>query len=135
MPILVDTSVWSLLLRRKQTNQDKPLLLLLKDLLQEGVRIWLIGPVIQELLDGLKSQEQFDKLEDYLGLFGMIDLTRSDYVEAARMRNYCRSKGVQASPVDFIIARACLAKNLELLTADKDFQYISQHIPLKLASP
>jgi predicted nucleic acid-binding protein len=130
--LLVDTSVWSLFLRRRKANQSAPHVRRLRSHLEGQDCIHLIGPVLQELLDGVREAKQFDVLNDYLEPFPLLDLTREDFVEASRLRNHCRSRGVQASPTDFVIAAACIRRNYPLLTADKDFEHISTHSELTL---
>ena len=67
MKVLVDTSVWSLALRRPGV-QKQPIISELEYLIKE-VRVQLIGPIRQELLSGIKSKKQFDQLKNYLKAF------------------------------------------------------------------
>jgi predicted nucleic acid-binding protein len=67
-----------------------------------------------------------------MDLFPLLQLERDDYVAAAELRNLCRSKGVQASTIDFQIAAACVRHDCSLLTNDQDFRHIAQHCPLQL---
>ena len=89
---------------------------------------------MQEILNGVKTTKQCDLLIDYFEAFPLIDLDRNDFIEAARLKNKCRSKGVHAGSVDFLIAAVAINRNFALLTADKDFQYIAQHCKLLLSS-
>jgi predicted nucleic acid-binding protein len=130
--LLVDTSVWSLFLRRRKRDNADPHVLRLRHHLEVADGIHLIGPILQELLDGVKDKNQFEILSDYLVPFPLMDLKRSDYTEAARLRNHCRNRGIQASPTDFLIASACIGRNYPLLTADNDFRYIALHCELML---
>lgn len=90
----------------------------------------LIGNILQELLDGVRSQRDFHRLLTLLKPFPLLELTRETYVEAAQLRNTCRAKGVQAGPIDFLIAAACIEHGFPLLTADRDFSYIANHSDL-----
>jgi predicted nucleic acid-binding protein len=130
--LVVDTSVWSLLLRRKEHDSSHPLVQKLRTHLEQQDGIFMIGPILQEILDGIRSEGQFYKLIDYFSAFPLLEIDRSDYIEASRLRNRCRSKGVQAGSVDFIIAAACIHWNYALLTADLDFTLIAKHSPLIL---
>ena len=125
MNLLVDTSVWSLFLRRQNRNEADPYVVRLRRCLDGEDCIHLIGPVLQELLDGVKDRKQFDVLRDYLEPFPLIELGREDYIEASRLRNYSRSRGIQASPADFLISTACIRRKYPLLTADDDFRHIA----------
>ena len=132
MNLLVDTSVWSVFLRRRKSNAEDAHVQQLRYHLEGQDCIHLIGPILQELLDGVRKQKQFDLLRDYLEPFPLLELERDDFVDASRLRNRCRSRGVQASPADFLIASACVRRNYPLLTADRDFEHISAHCKLTL---
>ena len=54
MNLLVDTSVWSLFLRRQKRNEEDPYVMRLRYFLEGEDCIHLIGPILQELLDGIK---------------------------------------------------------------------------------
>ncbi len=64
MKILVDTSIWSLALRRSGTlsEEDQSLVYELNDLISEA-RVAIIGSIRQELLSGISKQDQFDALK------------------------------------------------------------------------
>jgi predicted nucleic acid-binding protein len=128
--LVVDTSVWSLLLRRKNYDRNHPLVQKLRSCLERQDGIFLIGPILQEILDGIQEEVQFYKLTEYFSVFPLLEMDRQDYVEASRLRNHCRSKGVQAGPIDFLIAAACIRWNYPLLTADGDFTLIAKHSQL-----
>jgi len=71
MNVLVDSSVWSLALRRKTAGlnaTEKFIVAELSELVREG-RARLIGLVRQELLSGIKTTEQFEKLRLHLRSF------------------------------------------------------------------
>ena len=77
MKVIVDTSVWSLALRRKQ-QKDNSIADKLRDLIGDG-RVILLGAVRQEILSGIKHQEQFEKLKDNLRSFPDLLLDAEDY--------------------------------------------------------
>ena len=64
MKVLVDTSVWSLALRRK-ADLENPYVLELEELVKE-FKVRMIGPIRQEILLGVRSKEQFRKLQQHL---------------------------------------------------------------------
>ena len=90
----------------------------------------MVGPILQENLDGVQNEVQFYKLREYFTVFPLLEMDRQNYVEASRLRNNCRSKGVQAGPADFLIAAACIRWDYPLLTADGDFTLIAKYSPL-----
>ena len=133
MKVIVDTSVWSLALRRKQALQNRNVMLF-QDLIIDG-RVVLLGVVRQEVLSGIRHTEQFEKLRQHLQAFPNLELTIEDYELAARFYNLCRSKGVQGANTDFLICAAAKQRNYTILTTDKDFEIFNQHINIELAKP
>ena len=131
MNVVVDTSVWSLALR-KDAPPDNVRTETLKNLLNQG-RVFLVGIVLQEILQGIHSLERFEDIKTQMDALPLLDLDRDDYLEAARIWNLCRAEGVQASTTDCQITAACIRHNCALLTADQDFEHIAQHCALQLA--
>ena len=130
MNLVVDTSVWSLVLRRPRVDENDPHVRAFRWHLESGDGMFLVGNILQELLDGLRSTKQFDRLLALLDPYPLLDLDRRTYVAAARLQSECRSKGVNAGSIDFLIAAACCQQGFPLLTADKDFERIAGHCDL-----
>ena len=130
MNLVVDTSVWALVLRRPQVEEDNPFVQVFRFHVMQEDGLVLIGNILQELLDGVRSPRDFHRLLTWLEPFPLLELTRDTYVAAAQLRNTCRSKGVQAGPMDFLIAAACVEQGFPILTADRNFSSIAQHSDL-----
>ena len=94
--------------------------------------VFLTGNVLQELLDGLRNKQDFDRLKHILEPFPLVPLNRTTYVAAAELRQRCRAHGIQAGPIDCLIAAACIENGFPLLSADRDFTYIANHSDLVL---
>jgi predicted nucleic acid-binding protein len=131
--ILVDTSVWSLALRRDQPVDD-PVVTELMELITE-VRVQMIGPVRQELLSGIKSQVQFQRLRNSLRAFPDLELTPRDYESAAESFNLCRSKGIQGSNTDFLLCAIAIRHKIPIFTTDNDFTLFQPWLPITLHCP
>jgi predicted nucleic acid-binding protein len=128
--LVVDTSVWSLVLRRPRVDHSNIHVQTFRAHLESNSRLFLTGNILQELLDGLRSSKQFDRLVHLLEPFPLLELDRSTYAAAAKLRTACRTKGVLAGPIDFLIAAACCQYGYPLLTADQDFSRIAKHCDL-----
>ncbi len=131
MSLLVDTSVWSLALRRDRPEPGREVATLIAAI--ESGEVCLIGAILQEVLQGFPSLERTRRRVDYLAPFPLLALHRGDYVYAAEIRNKCRAKGVAVTTVDAQIAAAAVNHRCRLLTTDRDFQAIARHFPLRLA--
>jgi predicted nucleic acid-binding protein len=134
MIVIVDTPVWSLVLRRRRGHlnaSEQDLTKALAELIREG-RVEMLGPIRQELLSGIREESQFKKLRDYLRAFDDPALDVSDYEEAARMSNLCRGRGISGSAVDFLICAAAHRHKWAIFTTDQDFQRYASVLPLHL---
>ena len=129
MRVLVDTCIWSVVLRRK--NPDLELTEKINDLIMDG-RVSIIGPIRQEILSGISSTKQFHKLKKTLSSFEDIPLTTEHFEKAAEFSNTCRSKSVQGSTIDFLICAVAHIENLAVFTTDSDFESYSQILPIEL---
>ncbi len=130
MNVLIDTSIWSLALRRGASN-GHAVTTELTELIHE-LRVRIIGPIRQELLSGIKSAKQFEELKSYLSAFPDLPLETVDFEKAAEFFNICRRNGIQGSNTDFLICSVAHHRDLEIFTSDKDFLDFQQHMPIKL---
>ena len=128
MKVLVDTSVWSLALRRKDPCE---VVNRLTNLILESMVV-MIGPVRQELLSGISDRAIYDKLRAKLQSFEDLTITTLDYEIAADFFNTCRKKGVQESHIDFLICSVAYNNELLVFTTDQDFLHYAKHLPIRL---
>jgi predicted nucleic acid-binding protein len=129
MKVLVDTCVWSQVLRHKSPDTD--LAGKLEDLIQNA-RVAMIGPIRQELLSGIAQIKQFNELKETLSFFEDLSLNTEHYERAAEFCNICRRKGIQGSTIDFLICAVAAMDNLIIFTVDKDFDNYKKYLPLRL---
>ncbi len=61
MKVVVDTSVWSLALRRVGQSSNFPVQEL-RNLIRDH-RVQMIGPIRQEILSGIHNESQFETLK------------------------------------------------------------------------
>lgn len=132
MRVLVDTSVWSLALRRGGPA-DHPAVVLLLGLLESGDDLFLTGLVLQEILQAFRSETVASQVAEYLEPFPLLPIEPDTCLAAARLYRRCREKGVGASTIDCHIAASAMASNCQLLTADRDFERMARICPLELA--
>jgi predicted nucleic acid-binding protein len=137
MNVLIDTSVWSLALRRKNESLSTNETLLvgeLSELIQEG-RARMIGLVRQELLSGIKATEQYEKLRLHLRSFPDEVVDTSDHEEAAKAGNRCRAKGVVVSIVDILLCAVAIKRQWGIFTTDPDFSSYARVLTLRIHTP
>lgn len=131
MKLLVDTSVWSLALRR-DTPPELPEARFLAQSLEGGALVFTTGIVLQELLQGFSGPPARDAILERFAPLPFLVPERADHVEAAELRNACRRRGLQVGTIDALIAALCLRRDLTLLTTDGDFRRMAGVRPLEI---
>ena len=131
MSLFVDTSVWSLALRR-DTPARGPEVGMLIEALGRGETVLTTGLVLQELLQGFAGPKSRAGIVERFSALPLVAPDREDHIEAATLRNQCRRAGVQIGTIDALLAQLCLRHDLIMLTADQDFRRIARHSELKV---
>jgi len=129
--LLVDTSVWSLALRR-DAPPDVPEVRGLRDALAGREIVATTGVILQELLQGVVPERARTQITEMFAALEYLTPSRDDHVAAAGVRNALRSAGVQVGTIDALIAHLAVAGGHTLLTTDSDFRAASSHISLQL---
>ncbi len=133
MTLLVDTSVWSLALRR-DALASVPEVHALRDALLGGDVVVTTGLVLQELLQGFAGPKDRDQIIERFASLPLLQPDREDHIAAAELRNTCRRAGVQVGTIDSLLAQLCLRHDLTLLSTDHDFVLTAKHCALRVWS-
>jgi predicted nucleic acid-binding protein len=134
--VLVDTCVWSLALRRRTEGRSANEIAVVGALnaaIEKGA-VRMLGIIRQELLSGIKTKQQFESLRETLDAFSDVELIPEDHIEAARLANACRAKGVSGSVVDMLLCAVAGRHGWEILTTDPDFERYSRILQVRLYS-
>lgn len=134
MNLLVDTSVWSLALRRDASVAD-PEVHKLKDALLGADVVVTTGLILQELLQGFSGPKASAQIIARFAALPLLQPDRKDHIAAAGLRNTCRRAGVQIGTVDAVLAQLCIRHDVVLLSTDNDFVLAAKHCPLRVWSP
>jgi len=130
--ILVDTSVWSLALRKKEkTDQEIRIINQLSKIIN-NLDMVIIGPIRQEILSGINDKKKYDELREKISIFEDFQLHTYDYELAAELFNECRKHGIQGSHIDYLICAVAINNDMSILTLDNDFQLYKKHMKLKI---
>lgn len=128
--ILVDTSVWIDFLNGANSKERHTLHRLIEE--EEDISITEI--ILTEILQGIKDDENFKRVKDYLLAFPLQRPKGTEtYLKAAGIYRDCRKKGKTVrKTVDCIIAAICIENNLILLHKDSDFDVMEECVGLKV---
>jgi len=113
--LLVDTSVWSLALRR-DVEQSAPEVVALRHALLGTDQVFTTGLVLQELLQGFAGPKDRAQQVDRLSALAFLQPVKEDHIEAAEVRNSCRRCVVQVGTIDALLIQLCRKNDLTLLT-------------------
>jgi predicted nucleic acid-binding protein len=125
--MIVDSGVWIDHFRDRETAPVG----MLRDILRGEKRIELLPIILQEVLQGTRSETELSRYQSLLSgvpLAEGVD-ARESAVLAARLYAALRWRGVTVPPSDCLIAAACGSTGEPLLTADKDFVAIKAVLP------
>jgi predicted nucleic acid-binding protein len=125
--ILVDTSVLLDYLKNIENEKCK----IFQDILERKILYCITNYIFLEVLQGAKTDKEFDVLKDYLGSLPFYDLTEGkiSFEKVAKLNLQCRGAGVTVrSTIDLILVQIALEHDLALLHNDRDFDNIASVI-------
>ena len=129
--ILVDTSVLIDLFKGASNGPANRM----REVLGHNIPFGITSVIYQEVLQGAKSEKEYNLLRDYLSsqrFFHPQDAVKT-YEDAARIYFSCRKKGVTIrSTIVCLIAQIALEQDLVLLHNDRSFDAIVPIIKLRL---
>lgn len=131
MSLFVDTSVWSLALRRDSLSSSTEVRALVRAI-ETGETILTTGLVLQELLQGFSGPKAREQILDRFSAIPLLAPDRDDHIGAAELRNRCRRAGIQVGTIDALLVELCIRHELTMLTTDNDFTHIANHCALKV---
>ena len=126
--VLVDTSVLINYFKGQTDTKTE----LFVTILSRDVPFGISGYTYQELLQGSRSEKEFQQLKEYLGSqqLYLLPKTAVMHERAARMYYDLRRSGVTIrSTIDVLIALTAIQNNLHLLHNDRDFDVMAERFP------
>lgn len=115
---LVDTSVWIDFFRGVESIKE----ILTK--LIAGDRVFTAGPVLFELLQGIRSSKEREQVKEALLSVNFLDITPEDWEGAALISRELRAQGITIPVTDLLLAQLAKAHDLEILSLDPHFDQI-----------
>jgi predicted nucleic acid-binding protein len=129
--LLVDTSVWSLALRRDARAEGAEVQAL-RTALAGNQSVVTTGLILQELLQGFSGPRARREIIEKFSALPLIPPDRQDHIEAAELRNRCRRAGVQVGTIDALLIQLCARHDLVMLTTDRDLRLATRHCDFRV---
>ena len=128
--VLVDTSVWILALRKSPLA---PVRDEVDHLLAEN-RVAIVPMIRLELLGGIKSANEFERLKGRLDALRQIPADEANWEIAAELSFKLRQRGKVIPYADILIGSAAILANALLLHADRHFDLMAEDTDLCVRS-
>lgn len=128
---LADTSAWIEFIRRTGSP--------INNRLREGIRegtVVTTDPVVMEVLAGARDESHSRRLTSLLAGANFAPAGGPGiWEQAARIYRRCRSEGfTPSSQLDCLIAAVAIREDVPVLHADRDFDLIARHTPLRVVA-
>jgi len=117
--VLIDTSAWIAFFR----SGDSPVADVVSGLIRSD-RATLVGPVLAELLHGVRTEKEASNLRRVAIVLQYVEVDRSDWEAAGERLRQLRSKGVTVPLTDALIAAIATRRSLDVLSLDAHFQHL-----------
>jgi predicted nucleic acid-binding protein len=124
--VLIDTSGWICFFSRRGYEEMKKRI---STLLEED-RVAIAGPILIELIQGTRNEEEKGKVEGYVKGLHWLPVTDDHWHQSADFAFKLRRKGITSSAIDVLIATLAMDYQCSLLHKDSDFDQISHHSSL-----
>jgi predicted nucleic acid-binding protein len=127
--VLVDTTVWiDFFADRSQSHVAA-----LQKFIESEEDLCLCGIILAEVLQGIRSDEDYIKTKDYLDDLVFLPMQQTTFIRAAEVYRSVRERGVTIrKPVDCMIASVAIEHDIPLLHNDRDFDYIAKYSKLRV---
>ena len=116
--IIVDTSIWIEYFRNNKSYVN---------LIEENLdleNIYILGPIVSELLHGVKDEKEYDLLSRSMDSIPFLDCTYDDWANAGNILFKVKKSGISIPLTDAIIGAVALRYNASVLTLDSYFKKI-----------
>lgn len=121
--ILIDTSAWIDFFR----NQTGPIGDTVAALIEQDQAV-ITGPILTELLQGLKNKQETATLNELLSIIPFAEVTRNDWERTGNLLRKLRQQGITLPLTDALIAIVAKRHGFEVLPLDQHFEHLE--VPL-----
>lgn len=128
--VLVDTTVWIDFF----ADRSEPHVAALQKLIENEGDLCLCGIILAEVLQGIRSDEDYIKTKDYLDDLVFLPMQQATFIRAAEVYRSLRKRGITIrKPVDCMIASVAIEHDIPLLHNDRDFDYMAKYSNLRVS--
>lgn len=116
---MIDTSAWIDFFRSGRSQVANAVAHLI-----EGDQAVMTGPVMAELLQGVRGDQESRQLQRLLKALPYLEVQREDWEGAGKTLQELRSRGITIPLTDAVIGTVASRHQLPVLTLDKHFDHL-----------
>jgi hypothetical protein len=128
--VLIDTSVWIFALRKNSISEIRDRV----NTLLAVNAVAIVGIIKLELLGGVKTEDEFQRLRNRLDTLQIIETNARLWDKASVLAYELRRKGLTVPSTDILIAATALQTDATVLHADHHFDKIAARTSLQVES-
>lgn len=116
--IIVDTSIWI------EYFKENPAVV---EVIERGIMencIFIVGPVISELLQGVRTNKEYEELVSCIDCIPYIEAKIEDWKKAGKISFNLRSEGITIPLTDILISVLAINNQAQIYTLDYHFKSI-----------
>ncbi len=118
--VLIDTSAWIDFFRSNSGSAGD----LVTDLIRRD-NAYITGPVIAELLHGVRGKKEASLLNFLFATIPYLEINQNDWNMTGNTLQKLRKNGLSIPLTDVLIASVAIRNNMAVLTLDKHFQHLT----------
>lgn len=117
--VIADSSVWITYLRRPRSETGRHF-----DSLLAGDEVIMVGPVITEILQGARSESEFEFFAERLKSLPFIEVDQNTWTLAGEINLQLRLQGNMMGFADLILATIAIQHGMSVYTEDGDYDRV-----------
>ncbi len=119
--VIIDASVWVRAFRVNSSIERQEV----DRLLAQGEAV-MVGGVLAEILQGARSEQEFDSLHERLSALPYEEATQETWARVGALSYQFRQQGLMVALVDLLIAALALEHDHQVYTLDEHFQRVPE---------
>jgi len=117
--VIVDTSIWIEFFRNPLSPEKKEV-----DVLLDDDRAVLVGIVLAELLQGTRSQKEFELIKSALTALPFYEVSTQGWIKTGATASQLRKQGITIPLSDCLIAALAIENGCRVYSLDPHFEKI-----------
>ena len=117
--VIADTSAWIAFQTKPDSKFGREF-----DSLLAGDEIVMVGPVLAELLQGARSDDEFSFFAERLGALAFLEVDQDTWIRAGQLNYQLRARGRVISMADLIVSALAIQHGIPVYTSTRDYQEV-----------